>query len=431
MRAFLLASATLLASSCGDGVRDDPWCADEAVPPAADAAERTYWRDARPIFDRHCVGCHTEGGSALFAIDDPATAATWSALIGDAVRTRRMPPFLAAPCCRDYDRSSLLSDEEIATVLAWAEQGAPEGDPADAVSPDPPTSPLDRVDVELRPTEGFVPPSRVDHNHCFLYDWPIAEDRFIVGVAPRVDRRESVHHLIVAAIGPAGVAEAERRDAEDPAPGFACPGGIGGLEAVQTLGGSLLGGTFPRGIGAPISGGSRILVQIHYWADAEDPAADRTGVDFQVAEDATTSGVIVLTNPAWAVGRGMRVPAGDPDRGYGYTMSADLFTSNRPVMLQGITPHLHRYARAVRASVVRRRDDPECLVEIPRWDFGWEQPYWFAEPVRLEPDDALYLECRFDNSARNQPEGGDPRTIAWGEDDQDMCAAFLTFTAIP
>jgi hypothetical protein len=69
-----------------------------------------------------------------------------------------------------------------------------------------------------------------------------------------------------------------------------------------------------------------------------------------------------------------------------------------------------------------------CLLEIPDWEFGWEQPYWFAEPVPFGPQDRLYIECRFDNSAANQPDGVAPRDIGWGDGDQDMCAGFVSFT---
>lgn len=428
MRSLLEPCIASLLVACGSGVRADPWCADSVPAPPGHRAETTYWRDARPIFDAHCVSCHTDGGNALFSLEDPDLAATWSPLIADSVTARRMPPFLAATCCQDYHRDGTLSDTEISTLRAWADQGAPVGDPADAPPPPESPAPLERIDVSIRPQAGFTPPAREDHNHCFVYDWPLDEDGFITGLSPEVDRRELVHHLIVARVGPEGIAEVERRDDEHPGPGFPCEGGLGGLSDVHTLGGSLLGGTYPRGIGSPISADSKILVQIHYWADALSPAEDRTGVDFQIAPEAEEARTLVLTNPAWAVGNGMRVKADDPDKGYGYTMRADLFTARQPVWLQGVTPHMHRYAHAMRVRVVHPDETSTCLLEIPAWDFGWEQPYWFAQPVPLAPDDALYVECRFDNSLPNQPSGQDPRTFAWGEEDQDMCAAFLNFT---
>jgi hypothetical protein len=420
----------LALAGCGDGVIEAPWCADEAPEVAADGEARTYWRDARPIFDRWCADCHVAGGSAPFSLDEPAVAAVWADLVAESVASRRMPPFLAAPCCRDYHRQATLTEGEIATLKAWAAQGAPEGEVADAPGPREPRTDLERVDVELRVEPGYTPREGEDDNRCFVLDWPLEGDRFITGIAPRPDRRDLVHHLIVAAIGPEGVAGAEVLDEADPAPGFDCGGGLGALSGVQVLGGSLVGGTFPRGIGAPIAGGSKILLQVHYWSDGA-VGPDQTGVAFQVEDTAEETQTIVVTNPAWPVGKGMLVRAGEADRGYGYAMRATLFTGGKPALLQGVTPHMHRYARAARVLVLRADGSAECLLEIPDWDFGWEQPYWFAEPVRLEPRDQVYIECRFDNSQGNQPNGREPRDIAWGEQDQDMCAAFVSFTEAP
>ena len=48
----------------------------------------------------------------------------------------------------------------------------------------------------------------------------------------------------------------------------------------------------------------------------------------------------------------------------------------------------------------------------------------------MNPEDELYLECHFDNSAANQADGQAPRDIAWGDNDQDMCVGFLAFTPV-
>jgi hypothetical protein len=76
---------------------------------------------------------------------------------------------------------------------------------------------------------------------------------------------------------------------------------------------------------------------------------------------------------------------------------------------------------------LRDDDSRQCLLEIPKWYFGWEAQYWFQRPIVLEPDDEIYVECHFDNSAKNQKNGQAPRDIGWGEENQEMCAGFLAF----
>ena len=85
---------------------------------------------------------------------------------------------------------------------------------------------------------------------------------------------------------------------------------------------------------------------------------------------------------------------------------------------------------AERLTIRQRSQDrqAECLLEIPHWHMGWQQPFWFKQPKRLDPGDELYIECHFDNSQENQPNGRAPRDIGWGGENQDMCAAFMSFT---
>jgi Copper type II ascorbate-dependent monooxygenase, C-terminal domain len=89
---------------------------------------------------------------------------------------------------------------------------------------------------------------------------------------------------------------------------------------------------------------------------------------------------------------------------------------------------MHRFGSKIVVRRISEDQKRECLLEIPKWEFGWEQPYWFAEEKPLGPNDELYIECHFDNSAENQHSGAAPRDFAWGGNNQDMCVAFLSFT---
>ena len=68
------------------------------------------------------------------------------------------------------------------------------------------------------------------------------------------------------------------------------------------------------------------------------------------------------------------------------------------------------------------------MIDIPRWDFDWQQGYAFlpGEEVIVQPGEALRVECTYDNSAANQPvvngEQLEPRDVRWGDGTLDeMC----------
>ena len=75
----------------------------------------------------------------------------------------------------------------------------------------------------------------------------------------------------------------------------------------------------------------------------------------------------------------------------------------------------------------------ECLVDIPNWDFNWQQTYAFLEDEILvaQPGDEFRLTCVYDNSEANQPvvngEQLEPRRVRWGDGTLDeMCLNYIT-----
>ena len=86
----------------------------------------TYYEDAAPIFADRCAGCHQEGGIGPFALDDYALAAAFAPVIKLSVENRSMPPWLVTDdgTCQTFNHSRALTDQEIETIAAWADEGA-------------------------------------------------------------------------------------------------------------------------------------------------------------------------------------------------------------------------------------------------------------------------------------------------------------------
>ena len=336
-----------------------------------------------------------------------------------------MPPQQAAACCRAIAPDRSLTDDQISTILAWVDGGGAEGDGANPGPPMEPILGLSRVDLTLSMPESYAPQPKDgtrDDTRCFPLSWPETEDRYITGISPRPGNRAIVHHLILAKVAPDGADAIDARDEEDAGPGFDCGGGLGDLPAFTVLGGSLLGGDFPREIGAKVEAGSRIVLQIHYSLPETGPS-DLSSIDLRLDDVAQDAKAIGVGNLAWLVDTAMLIPADSTDETYFYRFRPTLYTSDKAVMLQGVTPHAHRHASRIRVLRLPEGGGTDCLLEIPEWDFGWEQPAWFAEPLRLDPNDEVYIECHYRNPT--------DRDVAWGEDDQDMCLAFISFTDIP
>ncbi len=409
-------------SSQGPGLFD--WCVDPTPgPPVVDAP--TYHQELRPIVDGKCARCHQPGGIAPFSLGsfDELYARRDASLA--AVMERRMPPWQADSCCASYRHDWSLTEEERALFSAWVRTGARQGDPAaPPTRPTPVVGGLSRVDVRLAMAEPYTPQppaGSTDDVRCFLLDWPVDHDVYVTGINVLPGNRSIVHHLIVGVVSGGDVGKAVERDRKDPGPGFACAGGIGGIKVSAVLGGGLAASELPEGFGTKVSPGSKILLNVHYsTAHTPQPGGDRTTLEVQTAGSGKQMKSMIVMNVAWMIGDAMRVRKGDPDAVYYYRFRPTLFTGGKPVRIYAAHPHMHYLGSKFLLGILREDGTQDCLLSIPRWQFGWEQPYFLDPPKRLGRKDQVYVECHFDNSAGT-------RDIAWGGNNQDMCVGFLMF----
>jgi hypothetical protein len=88
----------------------------------------TWTKEISRIVYKRCSSCHREGRSAfsLMAYDE---ARPWAKAIKEEVLERRMPPWEAVKGFGEFRDDRGLSQEELETIAAWVEGGAPEGDP--------------------------------------------------------------------------------------------------------------------------------------------------------------------------------------------------------------------------------------------------------------------------------------------------------------
>ena len=73
------------------------------------------------------------------------------------------------------------------------------------------------------------------------------------------------------------------------------------------------------------------------------------------------------------------------------------------------------------------------LLDIPRWDFHWQNAYTLARPVEAQPGDVVRVTCRHDVGKRTQARlrrlRRTPRYVLWGEGTTDeMCLGILQVT---
>src|SRR5471030_2590008 len=101
------------------------------------SAEVTFTRDVAPIFQKSCQNCHRPGSIAPMSLLNYEDARPWARSIKQRVEARQMPPWHVDRTVgiRSFKDDPSLTDQEIATLVAWVDGGAPRGNPADMPAP--------------------------------------------------------------------------------------------------------------------------------------------------------------------------------------------------------------------------------------------------------------------------------------------------------
>jgi hypothetical protein len=130
-----LAAADLHAQATGpDGLRLHLFAAHEF---GIDPTTVTFSKDIAPILQQSCEACHRPGGGAPMSLVTYDEVRPWAQVIKlkTAIRDRMgaMPPWYVEKDIgiQHYKQDPSLSDEQLAKIQAWADNGAPQGNPAD------------------------------------------------------------------------------------------------------------------------------------------------------------------------------------------------------------------------------------------------------------------------------------------------------------
>ena len=100
---------------------------------ASPAGQVTYAKDVAPILQASCQSCHRPGNVSPMSLLTYEDAQPFAALIADRVSKRIMPPWPldVTVGIQKFKNSRALSEEDIRTIVDWADAGAPLGDVAD------------------------------------------------------------------------------------------------------------------------------------------------------------------------------------------------------------------------------------------------------------------------------------------------------------
>jgi mono/diheme cytochrome c family protein len=382
---------------------------------AASGKSPTFAKDVAPILFDNCVSCHRPGEVAPFTLTDYEDARKRAKTIARVTEEKFMPPWKAEPGHGEFLSERRLTDKQVKTLRAWADAGAPQGDPKKT-----PKLPkfadgwqLGEPDLVVSMPETFtVPAEGNDVYRCFVLPLGLEEDRYVEAVEFRPGNRKIVHHALFF-LDDSG--KARELDAQEDGPGYSRMGGPG-FTPSGTLGGWAPGympERLPAGVARSLKAGSDLVMQTHFHPSGKaEGERSQIGIHF-----AKTKPKKLLASIPQAI-RKLDIPAGEKD----YRVSNE-FELPLAAELIGITPHAHLLCTEIKVDATLPAGKQLPLIWIKDWDFNWQGQYQYKQTVRLPRGTKVKVEFAYDNSAENPAQPSNPpQRVTWGEQTTDEMA---------
>ena len=389
----------------------------------------TFYKEVEPILQQHCQACHRAGEIAPMPLVTYGETRRYAQQIKDKVTRRMMPPWFADPCCGHFANDPSLTPKEIATLAAWADASAPEGNP---YGPQPPRNwaagwIIPQPDNVVRMPKPVTIPANGDVEYTYeIVPTGFKEDKWVQMSEIRPSSRENVHHAVVyvrppeskwlrhAPIGVPFTASSlkdaqDRRDAEWT---------DSDVLLVYAPGSSP--DEWPIDMAKFIPAGSDLVFQMHYVTKGH-AETDQSNIGLVFAKQPPTQRVLTLqlTNDRFII------PPGVPD----FRVEVHGTVPNDCTLLSFL-PHMHLRGKKFEYNIIHAGGRVETLLRV-NYDFYWQLSYRLAQPRFLKAGTELQAVAWFDNSCGN-PHNPDPTAaVRWGDQTYNEMMVGFFDVAVP
>ena len=361
------------------------------------ARQVTFSKDVAPIFQKSCQSCHHQGTMAPMSLMTYSEARPWAKSIKERVVRRDMPPWHLDKTVgiRHYKNDRSLSDEDIATIARWVDNGAPQGNPADM--PPAPTFTSDKdwfigtPDLTVTTDQDFVmypngPDWWLDH----FGEVKMTEDRWIKAMEIKPSNPKIVHHAVIYAIEP---------DAPEGTP-------EGGVQLHEYAVGKY-GDIFADNTGRLLKKGTRLRFDMHYFAVGA-AEHNKTTIAFKFYPKGEVPKYQVRSIAIRNVPNDeLDIPPNSVVRTDGY------YRLTKNARIDAFQPHMHMRGRGMTVEAINLNNTTTILSSVDHFNFNWHINYIYADDVAplLPAGTVLHMIGIHDNTSAN-PRNPDPNMWA-------------------
>ena len=357
----------------------------------------TFNRDVAPIVFRNCAACHHRGGGGPFSLLTYQDVKEHARQIAVITRARFMPPWLPEPGEPKFADELRLSDQEIAIIQQWVQQGSVEGTPSDL-----PARPefaegweLGEPDLVLTARKPFaLPASASDQYWNFILPVPINKTRWLKSIEIRPGQKRLIHHANIlvdrtrssrarektSGAGFGGMEIRLESETFDPDSHFLFwkPGTIPYVE--------------PDGMALRLDKGTDLILNMHMQPSGK-PEVILPSVGLYFTDHPATMYPMLLQIENDAA---LDIPPEEKN-----FVVSDRLTLPVAVDLLAIYPHAHYLGKDLLALATQPDGRSETLIHIKHWDLNWQAVYRYEKPVFLPKGTVISMKYIYDNSEGN------------------------------
>ena len=360
----------------------------------------TFHKDIEPILQRACQVCHRPNNMAPMSLMNYQETRPWARSIRAKVESREMPPWHIDPKVgiQEFKDDRSLTDDEIATISAWVEAGAPRGNIEDA---QPSVEFQDfgawtiEPDLIVQSPPHTVPAQASDWWGDYIVPSGLESDRYIRAIQTKAGDLRVVHHALTYAVTDP---DAPLADSSEDA--FLNEYAVGKN-----------GDVYPDGSGRLFEANSRVRFSFHYHSVGEE-VTDQTELGLVLYPEGYEPDHILYSRQLGNAGE-LDIPPGQVTRHDGYQKMY------LPGKLTGFQPHMHFLGTRQCVEMIYPNGTAE-MVNCANFDFNWHIVYNYeddAAPV-YPAGTTMHIISYHDNTAANRGNtdaknwtGGGSRTV--------------------
>ena len=383
--------------------------------------EVTWSNDVAAIFQEKCQDCHRPDSIAPMSLLTYDQAKMFAPVIKYRVENRVMPPWHLNPNVgiQDFINNRGLTEEERATIVAWADQGAIEGDTSRAPAP----RVFNEALIWRLEEQMGAPPDLVVQSET--YDLPaVTQDKWFRPVTPTGLTEEKwvkaieirpmtpatrgvVHHSLAFLLqqedGTAGLPE----DVDVPfGPNLFMEWAVGKA-----------GQIFRPDTGKLMLPGSQIMWEMHMHANGERVPNAQVELAVWFHDEPPAHRTILSMLDARGP-NSLDIPPNE------ITVTQGTFVLAAPARLENFQPHMHMRGKAMSMEAIYPNGSREVLAFVDNYQWNWQINYVFDEDAApLVPKGTMIVTTAWHDNTTGNPYNPDPNQwVGWGDRTVDEMA---------